>query len=238
MIRYSSGPLEFEGALIYDKAIKEKRPAVLVGPNWMGMTNEAIARGKLVAGDRYVCLVVDMYGAGKRPTNFGEAAGLANPLRADATEHRRRARAALDALIAEGSKRGLINEHRAAVGFCFGGGNVLELARDGAELDAVVAVHPDLITPMSAAKDAIKAKVLVAVGSADPVVPKAARDAFEAEMDQAGAQWEMLLFSGVYHAYTDDVPPNPGMSQYDASASRQTFALTHAFLADAFAGRL
>lgn len=238
MIRYAAGGDEFEGALIYDKSVKTKRPAVLVAPNWMGMTPAAIERGKLIAGDRYVCLVADVYGVENRPTHFGEAAGLANPLRQDAEEHRRRSRAAYEALLAEGKKRGLTDDRRAAIGFCFGGGNVMELARDGADLQAVVCVHGDLKTPKPAAKGAIKAKIMIAHGAADPAVPKADRDAFEQEMNEAGAQWQMLLFSGVVHAYTDDVPPNPPFAMYDEPAARQTFSAIHAFLEEVFAGRL
>jgi dienelactone hydrolase len=238
LIRYSIGALTAEGALVYEEKISGRRPAVLVAPNWMGMTENAIERGRLVAGDRYVVLVADMYGQGTRPADFGDAAQLANPLRADAAEARARIGAALQTLIAEGGKRDLIDERRAAIGFCFGGGNVLELARDGADIAAAVSIHGDLKTAARAEKGAVKAKLLVAHGAPDPVVPKADRDAFEAEMDAAGAQWQMLVFSGIYHAYTDQGFDVPGVVAWDEPASRQTYALTHQFIADAFDNRL
>lgn len=238
LIRYSMGALTAEGALVYDERIAGRRPAVVVAPNWMGVTAKAIERGKLVAGDRYVVLVADIYGAGTRPADFGEAAQLANPLRADSAEARRRIGAALATLIAEGSKRDLIDGRRAAIGFCFGGGNVLELARAGADVAAAVSIHGDLKTAAPAAKGAVKAKLLVAHGAPDPVVPKADRDAFEAEMAAAGAQWQMLVFSGVYHAYTDQGFDVPGVAVWDEPASRQTYALAHQFIADAFENRL
>jgi dienelactone hydrolase len=237
-IRYAMGSLTAEGALVYEDKISGRRPAVLVAPNWMGMTDKAIERGKLIAGDRYVVLVADMYGAGTRPADFGEAAQLANPLRADATEARARIRAALDTLIAEGNKRDLVDHRRAAIGFCFGGGNVLELARDGADIAAAVSIHGDLKTAAPAQKGAVRAKLLVAHGAPDPVVPKADRDAFEAEMDAAGAQWQMLVFSGIYHAYTDQGFDVPDVAAWDEPATRQTYAATHQFIADAFNGRL
>jgi dienelactone hydrolase len=232
------GPFTAEGALVYDEKVSGRRPAVLVAPNWMGMTDKAIERGKLVAGDRYVVLVADMYGQGTRPRDFGEAAELANPLRADSGEARARIRAAYDTLIAEGDKRGLIDHRRAAVGFCFGGGNVLELARDGADIAAAVSIHGDLKTAAPAQKGVIKAKLLVVHGAPDPVVPKAHRDVFEAEMDAAGAKWQMLVFSGIYHAYTDQGFDVPGVAGWDEPATRQTYTLTHQFIADAFDGRL
>ena len=116
-----------------------------MAPNWMGLTDAAIERGKLVAGDRYVVLVADMYGQGTRPADFGEAAKLANPLRENAVEQRKRIRAAYDAMVAEGNPaRSDRRSRRAAIGFCFGGGNVLELlARDGADIAAAVSIHGD-----------------------------------------------------------------------------------------------
>ena len=237
IIKYPMGALTAEGALIYDENVSGKRPALLMAPNWMGMTNGAIERGRLIAAGRYVVFVADMYGAGTRPANFAEAADLANPLRADAIEQRKRIRAAFDTMIGEGEKRALIDERRAAVGFCFGGGNVLELARDGADIAAAVSIHGDLKTALQARKGAVKAALLVAHGAPDPVAPKVDRDAFEAEMDAAGAKWQMVLFSGVLHAFTDQGADVPGVAAWDEPAARQTYALMHQFLADAFAAR-
>jgi dienelactone hydrolase len=238
IIKYPMGALTAEGALIYDENLSGKRPALLMAPNWMGMTNDAMERGRLIAASRYVVFVADMYGAGTRPANFAEAADLANPLRADAVEQRKRIRAAFEVMIAEGQRRTLIDERRAAVGFCFGGGNVLELARDGADIAAAVSIHGDLKTALQARKGAVKAALLVAHGAPDPVAPKVDRDAFEAEMDATGAKWQMVLFSGVLHAFTDQGADVPGVAAWDEPAARQTYALMHQFLADAFAARL
>ncbi|MGA2892322.1 MAG: dienelactone hydrolase family protein [Xanthobacteraceae bacterium] len=237
-IKYTMGALTAEGALVYDDTVSGKRPAVLMAPNWMGMTDQAIERAKLVAGGRYVVFVADMYGAGTRPADFGECAALANPLRENAVEQRARIRAAYDAMIAEASRRILIDSRRAAIGFCFGGGNVLELARDGAELAAAVSIHGDLKTALAAKKGAVKAHLLVANGAPDPVTPKEHRDLFEAEMDAAGAKWQMLVFSGILHAYTDQGSDVPGIAAWDEPTTRQTYAITHQFIADAFAGKL
>ncbi len=237
-ISYTVGPKAFRGALVYDEAKRERMPGLLMSPNWMGATDAANARAQLLAGNGYVVFVADMYGENTRPKDFGEAATLANPLREDPPETRRRIRAAYDALIREAGERNLIDDRRAAVGFCFGGGTVLELARDGADLHAVVALHSDLKTKLPAQKGAVKAALLAIHGAPDPVVPKADRDAFEAEMDAAGAKWQMLVFSGVLHAYTDQGMDAPGIAKWDEPATRQSYALTHGFIADAFAGRL
>ena len=237
-IKYPMGALTAEGALVYDDTVSGKRPAVLMAPNWMGMTDLAIERAKLVAGDRYIVFVADMYGAGTRPSDFPGAAALANPLRENAVEQRARIRAAYDAMNAETSKRNLSDGRRAAIGFCFGGGNVLELARDGADIAAAVSIHGDLKTALAAKKGAVKAHLLVAHGAPDPVTPKEHRDLFEAEMDAAGAKWQTLVFSGVLHAYTDQGSDVPGVAGWNEPATRQTYALTHQFIADAFAGKL
>jgi dienelactone hydrolase len=237
-ITYPMGSLTAAGAVVYDDRVSGRRPALLMAPNWMGVTDKAIERAMLVAGDRYFVLVADMYGQGTRPADFGEAATLANPLRENAVEQRKRIRAAHDAMLAEGTRRDLIDGRKAAIGFCFGGGNVLELARDGADVAAAVSLHGDLKTAKAAAKGAVKAHLLVAHGAPDPVAPKADRDAFEAEMDAAGAKWQMLIFSGVLHAYTDQGSDAPGVAAWNEPATRQTYALMHQFIADAFAGRL
>jgi dienelactone hydrolase len=237
-ITYSSGDTRFAGALVYDETVNRQRPAILMAPNWMGVRQLAYERAELIAGDRYVVFVADMYGEGRRPKDFAEAASFANPLREDAAESRKRIRAAFDTLVAEGNRRGVINQYRGAIGFCFGGGNVLELARDGADVHGVVSIHGDLKTTSPAAKGAVKAPLLVLHGAPDPVVPKEHRDAFEAEMDAAGARWEMVVFSGILHAYTDLESNVPGVAIYDEPATRQSYGIMHTFLADAFAKRL
>ena len=225
------------GALVYDDTIRGRLPALLMSPNWLGATPTANVRAEMLARYGYVAFVADMYGENVRPKNFDEAAELANPLRDDPPEARRRIRAAYDAFLREARRRDLINDRRAAVGFCFGGGNVLDLARDGADVHAVVAIHSDLKTKQPAAKGAVKAALLAIHGAPDPVVPKADRDAFEAEMDAAGAKWQMMVFSGILHAYTDQGVDVPGVAKWDEATTRQTYALTNAFIADAFAGR-
>ena len=193
------------------------------------MTDKAVQRGKLVAADRYVVFVADMYGAATRPPDFDAAAALANPLRADAMEQRKRVKAAFETMIAEANQRNLIDDRRAAVGFCFGGGNVLELVRDSADLAAAVPVglwHHRVGAPWTTSSLALIAPLLA--GSA----------VLKAEMNAAEANWQMMVFSGVLHAYTDQGADVPGIAGWNEPASRQTYALTHQFLADAFAARL
>jgi dienelactone hydrolase len=161
------------------------------------------------------------------------------PFMSDVAGMRRRITAALDTLTREADRRAIgdINR-RAAIGYCFGGLNVLDLARTGADVAAVVSMHGSLSTPQPAKSGDIKAAVLAVHGAADPIAPKAERDAFEAEMTAAGARWALLTFGGVVHAFTDPQENNPGVAVYNEPATRHGYALAHGYIADAFAGKL
>src|SRR3979411_1331334 len=163
-VTYGLAGKKYDGALVYDETITRARPALLMCPNWMGVRQQAFDRAALLAQDRYVVFVADMYGEGVRPKDFGEAAALANPLRDDPAEARRRVRAGYDVFIRLGQQRGLIDDRRGAGGVCVGGGNVLELVRDGADLQAAVAIHSDLKTKAPARPGDIKAAL--------PVIPR------------------------------------------------------------------
>lgn len=238
-IRYAAAGRQFSGALVHDPAAATRQPLLLMAPNWLGATAAAFERGSLLARRGYVVFVADMYGENIRPAGPEQAAPLANALRADPDEARRRINAALTTFLAAAERRGIGDAGRqAAIGFCFGGGNVLELARSGAALQAVVSVHGDLTSPKPAAVGDIKAAVLALHGAADRVSPKSQRDAFEDEMTAAGATWRMLVFGGVIHAYTDVGADIPGIARYDEPASRTSYEVADMFIVDSFANRL
>jgi dienelactone hydrolase len=208
-------------------------------PNWLGVTDTAIKRAAKVSGDKYVAFVGDMYGGGRTSGGPPESQELMMAVRADRIEGRKRVVAALDTLIAEPEKRGIGDRiHKAAIGFCFGGGNVLELARTGADVNAVVCLHGDLATTMPANKNDIRAAVFVIHGSKDPIAPKADRDALEAELDGAEANWQMLDFGGRLHSFSEEETNMPGVAEHHAGAAHQTYRMLDDFIQDAFAGRL
>ncbi|HEY1502667.1 MAG TPA: dienelactone hydrolase family protein [Stellaceae bacterium] len=238
-IRYAVGSADFASELIWDETKTGKRPILLVAPNWFGVTPEWTGRARALAGERYIVFLVDVYGEGIRPNGRQEAAAAANAQRANAPEWRRRMAAALEQAVREGEKRGVADaSRRAAIGFCFGGGCVFELARMGGDLQAAVSIHGDLIGSMPAAPKQIKAAMLAIHGSEDPIAPKSRRDAFEAEMQYCGAKWQMMTFGGLYHSFTDigvNVPPE---AQYNEAAARQAYAWSYNFIENAFAGTL
>ena len=237
-IKYPVGSLACRGELIYDETAKGQ-PLLLMAPNWLGVTKDNVAVGQMLAGKGYVVFVGDMFGEGKGPKGDENPMEFLQPLIEDAPETRRRISAAFDAMIKEAAARGVGDgKRRAAIGYCFGGHNVLDLARAGADVAAVVSVHGVLATPMPARKGDIKAAVLVLHGAADPVSPRAHRDMFENEMDAAGARWYALIFGNVVHAYTFPDADMLPVAKYDEPATRHGYTLTHAFIEDAFAGKV
>jgi dienelactone hydrolase len=238
-IKYSMGNLGCRGELIYDDTAKAKRPLLLLAPNWLGVTKSCSEIGQMLAEHGYVVFVADMFGEGKGPKGTENPMEFLAPILADVPGMRRNIVAALDTMTREAEQRGIGNlKRRAAIGYCFGGNNVLDLARAGADVAAVVSVHGVLATPMPANKGDVKAAVLVLHGAADPISPKAHRDAFEAEMDTAGARWYSLTFGNLLHAYTDVGVEIPGVAKYNEPATRHGYTLAHAFIADAFAGKI
>ena len=238
-IDYQAGSVRGKGALIWNEKVRGKRPLLLVMPNWLGVTENAIKRAQKMAGDKYVAFVGCMYGDGKTCEGPPTSREWMMAVHADRVEGRKRVNAALATMVAEADKRSIGNSSKkAAVGFCFGGGNVLELARSGADLDAVVCLHGHLQTTMPAKKGDIKAAVFIIHGTKDPVAPKADRDALEAEMDGAGANWQLLDFGGRLHSFAEEETMTKGIAEFDASAAHQTYRMLDDFIQDAFAKKL
>ena len=238
-IKYQAGNVMAHGALVWNDKITTRRPLLLVMSNWLGVNDTIIKRAQKMAGDKYVAFVGCMYGEGKTAEGPPESQDLMMAVRSDRVEGRKRVNAALQTMIAEADKRGIgDSSKKAAVGFCFGGGNVLELARSGADLDAVVCLHGDLATTMPAKKGDIKAAIFVIHGSKDPVAPKADRDALEAELDGAEANWQLLDFGGRLHSFSEEETDMPGFAKYHPGAAHQTYRMLDDFIQDAFAKRL
>jgi dienelactone hydrolase len=234
-VAYSLGGKDFEGILVYDDSVKAKRPAVVMAPNWMGVTSAAITKAKLLAGRKYVLFIADMYGKSVRPKGFKQALAASGAVRKDIAGQRARINKALDVLLAEGGKRGVTDNARAAaIGFCFGGGNVLELARSGRSVAGVVTFHGSLGTPQPATKGGVKTKILVLHGADDPAAPKAQRDALEAEMRAAGADYQIVAFSGTVHSFTDPNAKRPGRSMYNPKVAKRSYAMMNNFFAEIF----
>jgi dienelactone hydrolase len=227
-VSYRVDGVDFAGTLVWDDATTATRPGLLMVPNWYGASSAAVEKAKALAGTRYVVLVADVYGKSTRPKSDDEAKATVGPLYGDRALLRRRAQASLDALRGQAGKAPIDTNRLGAIGYCFGGSAVLELARSGAVLDGVVSIHGGLATPSPAAAGQIKAPVLVLNGAADGYVSAADIAAFQSEMTTAGADWQLVQLGGAVHCFSEVGANNPGCA-YDARAAARASAMVNAF---------
>ncbi|WP_298188459.1 dienelactone hydrolase family protein [uncultured Pseudomonas sp.] len=227
----------FEGMLIYDDAITTPRPGLLMVPNWLGVSEDSAKKAARAAGDKYVVFMADMYGKGVRPTNAVEAKTAATFVRSDRSLMRKRAQAAVEVLKAQTAQVALDASKLGAIGFCFGGGAVLELARSGAELQGFVSFHGNLDTPNPSDAQNIKAPVLVLHGADDPSVPAEQVAGFIAEMKAANTDWQLVSYGGAVHSFTNPQASVPGRNQYHPVVAARAFKAMDDLFSEAFGQR-
>lgn len=231
----------FSGVLVYDDANAIRRPGLVMAPNWMGVGRDAIEMAKRVAGHDYVVLVADVYGSEIRPKDDAEALAAVKTAYADGGQSLRvRAKKAVDVLRAQAGDAPLDAERIGAIGFCFGGSVVLELARSGSDLPrGVVSFHGGLDSYRPVEGGKIGTSVLVLNGADDSSVTDAQIAAFEQEMDEAGADWQFVNFSGARHCFSQpedaDNPPDDNC-RYDERAAKRSFEMMRDFFRERFSG--
>ena len=235
-VDWTIGKQRYAGVLVYDDAATSPRPGLVMVPNWRGVQPHSVEHAKRIAGQDYVVLVADVYGAKLRPRNNEEAGKAAAPLRENRAMLRERVREAVDVLKAQARTAPVDAARIGALGFCFGGTAVLELVRAGDALAGVVSLHGGLGTPTPAPAGAARTPVLVLNGAADRAVSDADIDAFEKEMDAAGADWQFVNFGGAGHCFAEEAAGNDPASncRYDERGSRRA----HRMVADFFRGRV
>jgi dienelactone hydrolase len=237
-VPYEHDGVKLEGFIAYDDATEEKRPGVLVIHEWWGLNDYAKMRAKQLAEMGYVAMAVDMYGAGVLATTQPEAAALAGKVRGNPKLMRERARAAFDLLS---SNKRVDPSRIAAIGFCFGGTCVLELAYSGAELAGAVTFHGGLTAPQADDLQRIKAKFLVLHGADDPLVPPAAVQAYEEGMRKANADWELIAYGGAVHTFSNPAAGTENKARgvaYDAKAAERSWQHMQLFFREIFAKEL
>ena len=232
-VQWKVGDDSFSGVLVFDDANAIKRPGLVMVPDWMGVTDSAIAKARHIAGNDYVVLVADVYGKGVRPKNSDEAMAQVKKMYADRKRLRARANKALEVLKAQAGTAPLDATKLGAIGYCFGGATVLELARSGADIAGVATFHGGLDTSMPAKKGAVKASVLVLNGADDQGT---AGDiaGFEKEMDDAGVDWQFVNFSGTVHCFALPDANSPPGCVYNPLSTQRAERMMHGFFAERF----
>ena len=232
-IEYKQGDTVLEGYSIYDSAVRGKRPGVLVVHQWKGLGEYEKKRAEMLVRLGFNVFAVDIYGKGVRPANPQDASAEAAKYKNDRALLRARVSAGLDVL----ARHELTDPKRvAAIGYCFGGTTVLELARSGAELAGVVSFHGGLSNPTPGDAKNIKAKVLALHGADDPFVPATEVAAFEDEMRQGGADWQLVAYGGAVHSFTDWDAGNDNSkgAAYNERADRRSWEAMRHFFAECF----
>jgi dienelactone hydrolase len=219
-VTYRAGETVLKGYLAYDDSTQCKRPGILVVHEWWGLNAYARKRARMLAELGYTALAVDMYGEGKNATHPKDAGRFSSEVKQNLPLAKARFLAAMELLKQHPT---VDPKHIAAIGYCFGGGIVLEMARAGLDLDGVVSFHGSLDTAHPARPGVVKAKVLVLNGADDPFVKPEDIAAFKEEMKAAGVSYRFINYPGAKHAFT-----NP-----DADSLGKEFGLPLAYNSDA-----
>jgi dienelactone hydrolase len=233
-VPYEVGGRHFEGMIVWDDGVRTRRPAIFMQPDWKGVCADTVAQARTVAGKSHVVLMADMFGAGygDKPRTREELAVGMRAVHRDLPFTLACGGKAFESLRAEADRLGLAEVARTvAVGYCAGGGFVLEQARAGTDLEAVVVLHvtnPNPVVPGTPCR--IKGRVLAIHGAADPITPRSMMDALEDELTQAKVDWQVMLFGGAVHSFCDPTADLEA-TRYDERLCRKSYALMHDFFA-------
>ena len=227
----------FEGMLVFNDSVTEQRPAIFMQPDWLGVCSHTTEMAAEAAETDYVVLLADMFGknyGGMDKTNE-ELGKVARSNRADIDFILGCGKVADDALTAEADRLGLIDiSRKGAVGYCMGGGYLLEQIRNGSDFQGTVVIHVTLpITVAPNRQNRISGRFLAIHGSDDIVTPKPLIDALEAEMSAHGVDWQVMMFGDAPHGFCVH-DANDNLQRYDEKLCKQTYRLMRDFFSDIF----
>jgi dienelactone hydrolase len=235
-VEYKAGNVTLKGHIAYDDAKQGKRPGVLVVHEWWGLNDYAMNRAKMLAELGYTGMAIDMYGDGKTTTHPEDAQKFTQEVISNAENAKQRFVAAMEVLK---KHKSVDPERIAAIGYCFGGAVVLEIAREGLDLDGVVSFHGSLGTKSPAKPGVVKAKVLVAHGAADSFVSPQELSGFEQEMKNAKVDYRLIQYPDAKHSFTnpaaDDMAKTAKIDiAYNAEADKKSWEDMKAFFGEIF----
>ncbi len=235
-VEYTAQGVVMKGYLAFDNSIEGKRPGILVVHEWWGLNDYARRRARMLAGLGYTALALDMYGEGKTAAHPDDAGKFSSELMKNFDVAKARFTAAEDFL----KKQPTVDSNEiAAIGYCFGGGVVLNMARQGADLKGVVSFHGILTAVKPAEPGAIKAKILVLHGGDDKFTTPEQIEAFKTEMTKAGADYKFITYPGAMHGFTNPEATALGKKfnipiAYNAKADKESWEEMKKFLAAIF----
>jgi dienelactone hydrolase len=235
-VEYKSNGTVHKGYMVYDDAIATKRPGVLVIHEWWGHDEHARNSARKLAEAGYVALALDMYGDGKQAHHPDDAGKFAGEVRKNQSLMKSRFEAGMKLL----QKQSRVDAKRvAAIGYCFGGSVVLEMARAGENLRGVASFHGGLATENPAKPGKVKAQVLVMNGAEDPFVPAEQIAAFKKEMESAKVDYKFVNYPGAKHSFTNPSADANGAKfklslAYDAQADQASWSDLQSFLKHVF----
>ena len=233
LVEYTQGNVVLEGYLAWDDSSTAQRPGVLIVHEWTGINDHMRQRAEMLAKLGYVAFAADIYGKGIRPAAQPEAAKTAGIYKNDRPLMRARAAAGL----AELRRHKLTDPARvAAIGYCFGGTTVLELARSGADVNGVISFHGGLSTPTPQDARNIRGKVLALHGADDPFVKPDEVAAFQDEMRKGGVDWQFISYSKAVHSFTNKAAGNDNSkgAAYNEKADLRSWEAMKQFFAEIF----
>ncbi|OGS90902.1 MAG: dienelactone hydrolase [Gallionellales bacterium GWA2_60_18] len=238
-VSYQADGVTLKGYIAWDDAIKGKRPAVLVVHEWWGHNAYARKRADMLAEQGYTALAVDMYGDGKQANHPDEAGKFAAEVSKNLPMAERRFEAGMKLLRKQQTVDG---KNLAAIGYCFGGGVVLHMARTGANLKGVASFHGALSTDTPAQPGKVKARVVSFTGEDDAMIGADKVAAFKQEMDNARADYRVVTYPGVKHSFTNPDADELGRKfnlplAYDATADKDSWQQTAVFLREVFGSK-
>lgn len=231
-VEYKAGDTVLRGYLVYDDAVTGKRPGVLVVHEWWGHNEHARNSARKLAQAGYVALALDMYGDGKQANHPDQVGKFSGEVGKNLPLMKSRFEAGMELLRQQAQ---VDAKRMAAIGYCFGGSVVLQMAREGENLRGVASFHGGLATEHPATPGKVKAKVLVMSGAEDPFVPVEQVAAFKKEMENAKVDYKFVSYPGAKHSFTNPEADANGTKfnlplAYNAKADQESWAELQSFL--------